>query len=834
MKQKKGATLDAPAFTPDITVPLAKNAVTVLERRYLVKDDSGQVVETPDEMFHRVAQNLAEAEGRYGGDVAAWEDRFYRLMRSLVFLPNSPTLMNAGRPLQQLSACFVLPVEDDLSAIFATIRHQAIIHQTGGGTGFAFSRLRPKNDLVMTTKGKASGPVSFMQVFDAATGAIKQGGTRRGANMAILSVDHPDIEEFIDMKNDLSVMTNFNVSVALTERFMEAVAADGDHTLVNPHTGKAAGTVKARALFDRIVHRAWQTGEPGIVFIDRINNSASNPTPALGMVESTNPCGEQPLLPYEACNLGSINVGRLVVERDGQLDLDWDALREVVHLSTRALEDVIEQNKYPIPEIEEMTTRNRRIGVGLMGWADLLFRLRIGYNSNEAIALAERMMAFIDEEAKVASEQLAGERGPFANWEESIYGPKGQHWPNAAGVRPLRNSTVSTIAPTGTISIIAGASGGIEPLFSLAFMRTIMDKDKLLEVNEIFEQVAKEEGFYSAELMEEVAATGTLAHIEGVPDWVKRVFVTARDISPEWHTRMQAAFQKHTDNAVSKTVNFPAEATEEEVREVYWLAYELGCKGATIYRDGCRAEQPMSTVAKKAAPTEVAPGTVPLEAAGAETNGHTNGNGHGNGNGHTADPIEAEARAADMQLPVNVVEPRAVLPRPLPDGEMSGWMGRINSPQGTVRLWVSEVDGQPYEAYVVLGKAGSDLTAFAEGIGRMLSIALRSGIPVEILIEQLRGIGGSRSVGFGAGRVLSVPDGIAKLLEGHYFPAERPVAHPAAVESHAVAVVPVAPKAARRTLPASKPLGDLCPECGNTTLMHVEGCKKCPCGHSEC
>src|SRR5690349_21825254 len=757
---------------PDVTVPLAKNAVTVLERRYLVKDEAGKVIETPEEMFHRVARNLAEAEGRYGADVDLWEDRFYALMRSLEFLPNSPTLMNAGRPLQQLSACFVLPVNDDLGDIFATIRHQALIHQTGGGTGFAFSRLRPKNDIVMTTKGKASGPVSFMQVFDAATGAIKQGGTRRGANMAILSVDHPDIEEFVDMKNDLSVMTNFNVSVAVTEKFMEEVERDEDHALINPRTGAVARTIPARFLFNKIVHNAWQTGEPGIVFIDRINASRSNPTPQLGLVESTNPCGEQPLLPYEACNLGSITVGRLTVQRDGKLDLEWDVLREVVHLATRALEDVIEMNKYPIPEIEEMTTRNRRIGVGLMGWADLLFKLRIPYNSEEATDLAERMMKFIDDEAKNASEQLAAERGPFPNWEESIYGPQGQHWPNAQGVRPLRNSTVSTIAPTGTISIIAGASGGIEPLFSLAFMRTIMDKDKLLEVNEIFEQVAKDEGFYSPELMEEVAATGTLAHIEGIPDWVKRVFVTARDVTPEWHARMQAAFQKSTDNAVSKTVNFPPEATEDEVREVYELAYRLGCKGVTIYRDGSRSEQPMSTVAKKpesSASATAVPATVPLAATGTSAP-KANGNGNGNGHSHEVPEIAAEVREADAQPPVDVAEPQPVLPRPLPDGDISGWLGRIKSPQGTVRVWVSEVDNQPYETYIVLGKSGSDLMALTEGIGRMMSIALRAGIPVEILIDQLRGIGGSRSVGFGTQRVLSVPDAIAKLLQEHYFP----------------------------------------------------------------
>ncbi|HMA32997.1 MAG TPA: LAGLIDADG family homing endonuclease [Chloroflexia bacterium] len=1414
--------------------------------------------------------------------------------------------------------------------------------------------------------------------------------------MAILSVDHPDIEEFIDMKNDLSVMTNFNVSVAVTEKFMAEVEQDADHALINPRTGQVVSTVPARRLFDKIVHNAWQTGEPGIVFIDRINNSRSNPTPALGQVESTNPCvtgdtrlhmhqglmtmqalyesgqpitatvdtrvvnerrgtatrpavpvfltaqqadvsrvvtadgyevratawhdffttrgkvklrdlqvgdhllvqsgegqwgaagdyslglllgliagdgyitadrgacinlwgrdqalmpavaeyvntlvagtaegtrkeyvvqpvvvperdlstlrsvrlgrilaerygftaatklavpeviwqgqracvigylhglfqtdgtvgvsesretcsirlasstpvllkevqqllanfgifsslklrrpagarpmpdgrgsrkvyayqaqfeliidgesrtrfmdaigfplphkgervrvwaegkvlrktqlfttrvaaiiyegqepvydttqadrntvifnglvtgqcGEQPLLPYEACNLGSVNVGRLTLERDGQLDLDWDALREVVHLATRALEDVIEMNKYPIPEIEAMTSRNRRIGVGLMGWADLLYKLRIGYNTEEAIALAEQMMRFIDDESKNASEQLAAERGPFAHWEESIYGPKGQHWPNAQGVRPLRNSTVTTIAPTGTISIIAGASGGIEPLFSLAFMRTVMDKDKLLEVNEIFEQVAREEGFYSPALMEEIAATGTLAHIPGVPDWVKRVFVTARDVTPEWHARMQAAFQQYTDNAVSKclaagtliptseglipvesfsdieipdtfvslegreimtgghrilshyyagekpathirlnngttltgateshrvltpkgwrlmaelrvgdlvlgrfqeshtqgskalpvagvsktnankiripermtpelaeflgmiaadghltastgavglsekneivgerftqlaaelfgqtprryvdlrndvvtltitsrrlcqwmqgllgrgaygkfvpeailcgsaeeklsflrgisldgfyvekrgltiyagmsedlacgvaalcqsfglplvhqhrkfvkesgqwaygvevsnelqtminciephkngpvhfvayqvlidnelaeqtrlpanhphysglrsikqrrpetatstlaarygwdasipvfkvtavedagilplydievedsheyvvnglvshnTVNFPPEATEAEVREVYELAYRLGCKGVTIYRDGSRSEQPMSTVAKTAAAPAGAPATVPLEVP------TMNGTPAPHGNGHLVPAIEAEVREAAQQPPVNVVEPSPVLPRPLPDGEIGGWMGRMPTPQGTIRLWVTEVDGQPREAYVILGKSGSDLMAMTEGIGRLLSIALRSGIPVEILIDQLRGIGGSRSVGFGQQRVLSVPDAIAKLLQQHYFP-EQGAAPPASVPvAPPVAVRPVAATPARR-VGASKPLGDLCPECGNTTLLHVEGCKKCPCGHSEC
>ena len=651
--------------------------------------------------------------------------------------------------------------------------------------------------------------------------------------MAILSIDHPDIEEFIDMKNDLSAMTNFNVSVALTERFMQEVERDGEHDLVNPRTGMVTKTVRARDLFDRIVHSAWRTGEPGIVFIDRINHSNANPTPQLGMVESTNPCGEQPLLPYEACNLGSINIGRITRTVDGQVDVDWDELRTLTHYAVRLLDDVIEQNHYPLAEIDQITRNNRRIGVGLMGWADLLYQMRIPYNSDEATALAERLMQFIDDEAKNAREALARERGPVGNWMESIFGPQGQQWPNAVGERPQRNATVTTIAPTGTISIIAEASGGIEPLFSLAFMRQIMDKDRLMEVNPIFEAVAKAEGFYSADLMEEVAARGTLAGIAGVPEWVQRVFVTARDVTPEWHVRMQAAFQRYTDNAVSKTVNFPPEATEAQVREVYQLAYELGCKGVTIYRDGSRAEQPMSTVAKPSAPAGATPGVVPgtVALAGDAATANGNGNGHGHPDALATGEIADEVQEADAQAPVSAQAPGEVLPRPLPPGDMSGWMGRISTPQGTVRLWVTELDGKPYEAYVVLGKAGSDLTALAEGIGRMVSVALRSGIPVEIVIDQLKGIGGSRSVGFGPNRVTSLPDGIARILQRHYFPdanGHGPAAEAPDAENAPPALAP------RLALPVSKPQGDLCPECGNTTLMHIEGCKKCPCGYSEC
>lgn len=736
---------------------LTENAITVLERRYLAKDDQGNVIETPDEMFQRVANHLATAEDE--GQRSTRAAQFFDLMRSLKWLPNSPTLMNAGlngRP-QQLSACFVLPVEDSMSDIFDALKWQAIIHKTGGGTGFSFSLLRARNSMVGSTKGRASGPVSFMKVFDAATGIVKQGGVRRGANMAILHISHPDIEDFIDMKSDLGVMTNFNVSVTIDDTFMAALAVDGDYDLIDPHDEHIVRTVKAHDLWQRIIHRAWATGEPGVVFIDRINDTNSNPTPQFGKVISTNPCGEQPLLPFESCNLGSINLA-LHISKD--LAVDWDALAATVHTAVRALDNIVEVNEYPLPQIATLTRACRRIGLGVMGWADMLYTLGLSYNSPAAQRLAVELMRFINEQAVNASENLAAERGVFTAWGDSIYGdsPLARSWPNAAPFMPRRNSTVTTIAPTGTISIIAGCSGGIEPLFSLAFMRTVMDKDKLMEVNEIFAQVAKSEGFYSDELLADIAAQGSLQHRSDLPQWVREVFVTARDVSTADHIKMQAMFQRYTENAVSKTINLSETATEQDVDNAYRLAYELDCKGVTVYRDNSRSEQPMSTVT-------VQPANTPISA-----------------------------------------------PVILPDGDLTGWMGRITSPQGTVRLWVTEFNGHPYECYVILGKSGSDLMAMGEAIGRMISVALRGGLSLQVVIDQLQGIGGSRSVGFGARRVLSVPDAIAKILARHYEIVEAEITAPIVAAAY----------------------GDLCPECGNTTLVHAEGCKKCVCGYSEC
>ncbi len=588
----------------DPQIELGDNARVVLERRYLAKDDQGRLIETPEELFRRVADSIAEAE--FAPDSTDTQtshqnlsDRFFDLMASLRFLPNSPTLGNAGRLLQQLSACFVLPVEDSMSEIFETVKQTALIHQSGGGTGFSFSHLRPSGDTVASTGGVASGPVSFMKVFDAATEAIKQGGARRGANMAILDARHPDIESFIDVKTDMVTLTNFNISVAVDDEFMRAVAADESYELVNPRTGQPAGELNAREVFNSIVANAWQNGDPGLVFLDRINRD--NPTPALGPMESTNPCGEQPLLPYESCNLGSLNLARFALaSKTGAGDgagIDWDGLAQAIALAVRFLDDVIEINNYPVEAIDSMTKTTRKIGLGVMGFADLLFQLDIAYDSEAALDLAGKLMALIRQHADAASEALAAERGVFPAWEQSIYGPQGAN-------RPLRNSTRTTVAPTGTLSIIAGCSGGIEPAFALAFTRQhFLDPKqpdqtlKLNEVNPIFAAAARGAGFYSDDLIDFLAQGGDLRDREDVPDAAKRRFVTAHDIAPEWHVRMQAAFQACIDNAVSKTINFPRSATVEEVAAAYRLAFDQGCKGITIYRDGSRAGQVLSHVA---------------------------------------------------------------------------------------------------------------------------------------------------------------------------------------------------------------------------------------------
>lgn len=752
---------------PNIKGSWPDNALEVLRMRYLLKDENGNVVESADDRCWSVALEIGQAELSWKSKEETEEiiGEFYKMMLERKFIPNSPTMMNAGKENHlQYSACYVLPVEDSIAGIFESIKDAAIIHKSGGGTGFSFSRIRPRDDMVSTTKGVASGPVSFMKVFDAATESLKQGGTRRGANMGILRVDHPDVMEFIDCKLTGEV-SNFNISVAITEEFMRAYERNETYALISPKTQKEVGRLNARDVFKKVISAAWQTGDPGLIFIDRINSGASNPIPACGPVESTNPCGEQPLYPYESCNLGSINLGLLVKEGE----IDYKELDRVTRLSVRFLDDVIERNPFPLKQIDDIVKNNRRIGLGVMGWSDLLFRLRIPYQSDDALKLAEKIMQFIEEVSHDESKALADERGVFPRWHESIYKEK----------YPLRNSTVTTIAPTGTISIIAGCSSGIEPIFGLYFKHRLGFEF----FNPFFEEVMKEEGYWSESLKEHVRKHGTIEDTN-LPDELKNLFRTAHEVPPEWHVKMQAAFQRFTDNAVSKTINLPNHATEQDVADAYLQAYQLNCLGITVYRDGCKAMQVL-THGTKESPQQI-------------------------------QQTQQQHIEKTMKGRPDILLGRTI---------------KMESPHGTVYTTVNENGSEEaFEIFVNVGKAGSDVAADAEALGRALSLMLRMPSPltaeqrVDLMVRHLRGIGGSRDVGFGQKRVRSVPDAIAhalqKYLESkHEMPKNEPVG--AAVDTAGF-------------FPEGTATGNLCVECGSPTVKQ-EGCEKChACGWSNC
>jgi ribonucleoside-diphosphate reductase alpha chain len=838
---------------PSIPAELSSNARTVLEKRYLVKDAAGKPTERPEDMFWRVATVVAEADRRYGASdaqVQALAEEFYALMTQRRFEPNSPTLMNAGRPLGQLSACFVLPVEDALSngqnGIYDTLRSMALIHQSGGGTGFSFSRLRAKGSMVRSTTGVASGPISFMQLYDSSTDAVKQGGTRRGANMGILRVDHPDVLDFIACKEDLTKITNFNISVGITEKFMQALKAGGSYDLVDPTTGAVAGQLDARLVWDKMVLGAWRTGEPGVFFIDEANRY--NPVPHLGAYEATNPCGEQPLLPYDVCNLGSVNVGYYV--RDGRMD--WEAFRRDVRTSTHFLDNIIDVNKYPLPEIDALSKRIRRIGLGVMGFADALIKLGIPYDTPEGVAMGRRVMEFLDVEGKKESERLAQERGPFPEWARSIWGPDETCARDAEGkrIRPmqlLRNCNVTTVAPTGTISIIAGCSSGLEPLFAVAFMRNqagVMMPD----VNEDFVAIAKREGWFSDELMERIAKTGTVVHPE-VPERWQRVFVTANLIAPEWHVRMQAAFQEHCDSAISKTTNFAHTATVEDVRAIYELAYELRCKGVTVYRDGSRDGQVLSTGATEQAKKEREKAAAGGGEAGADKGEVTTLRRQVGELQGTIAELEAEMERTKKSLydaEAENLQRRAKRARP---DKLRSTSMRKETPLGTMFVHISEDDrGQPFDVFLNLGKAGGSAMADAEALGRLVSLALRSGIPMQEIIRQLRGISSDRAVGLGPNKVLSMPDAVGIALEEWWrdkqgvqqdllsvptatSPASAPAREPVAAP---VASAQAQAQPAFESFHGGEVFMGTCPDCGSQ-LEFAEGCVKCHvCGFSEC
>ena len=733
-------------------INLSENALTVLKNRYLKKDSNGNVIETPDQLFKRVAHHIALAEKKYGNDstIEKVEENFFRIMTEFKFLPNSPTLMNAGRRLGQLAACFVLPVEDSMDGIFDSLKSAALIHKSGGGTGFSFSRLRPKNSRVGTTGGVASGPISFMKIFNTATEQVKQGGTRRGANMGILRVDHPDIMEFIYCKRDNKELNNFNISVGVTDKFMEALKNDESYDLINPWDNSKVGEANSTDVYNALVTQAWTNGDPGIIFLDRMNRD--NPTPELGEIESTNPCGEQPLLPMEACNLGSINLAKYVIENQEEPAIDYEGLKEIIWWSVRFLDNTIDMSKYPLPEIDAMVKGNRKIGLGIMGFADMLYQLKISYNSDKALETAEEVMSFIQKESHEASKFLAEERGVFENFNYSIFKDQED--------KKYRNATTTTIAPTGTLSILAGCSSGIEPLFALSFVRRVMDNNILAEVNPYFETVAKERGFYSNELMDTIAKRGSIQGLEEIPEDVRKVFVTAHDVSPEWHIRMQTAFQKYTDNAVSKTVNLPKDATIDDVMKVYNTAFELGCKGVTIYRDGSKENQVLSFSEKE---KEKKPFSI-----------------------------------ADIKERPETLE---------------GFTTKMMTGMGNLYVTVTELNGKPFEIFATIGKSGRSTTAKTEAIGRLVSLALRSGVEVEKIVKQLEGIGGEYPIFQKDGLVLSIPDAISRVFKNRYMNGKGKV---------------ISSKSSNTLM------GEKCPECGQT-ISFEEGCMTCHfCGFSKC
>src|SRR4030043_189009 len=802
-------------------ISLTDNARTVLERRYLMKDDNGKIVETPEGLFVRVAMNIGLADRNYDekAELKKTAKEFYDIMANFDFIPNSPTLMNAGRELQQLSACFVLPIDDDMGSIMQTLFYTVMVHKSGGGTGFSFSRLRPNGARIKTTNGTSPGPVSFIRMYNNTTEEVKQGGTRGGANMGILRVDHPDIINFIYAKEDNKAISNFNLSVAVTDKFMQAVSKSQYYNLISPHskthypvehlesiqhqihkdaaslrlssdnkkvvdvhTNDEIGVVRdgnvllnAKKVFDLVVKRAWTNGEPGIIFIDRINEQ--NPTPDVGEIESTNPCGEQPLLPYESCNLGSINLANFVKKGD----IDYDRLSKVIFSAGHFLDNVIDMNNYPLKQIEGMTLANRKIGLGVMGFADLLIQLEVPYNSEKGVKLAEKLMKFFDDESKKASVALAEKRGGVPNFKDSVYDKNSNNFKGRNLF--LRNATTTTIAPTGTISIIAGASSGIEPLFAVAFKRShILHKgDELVEVNPLFEKKAKEEGFYSKELMKEVCEKGTIQDIESIPKEVRKAFVTSHDISPEYHIRMQAVFQKYTDNAVSKTVNFPNSASEEDIKKVYETAFELGCKGVTVYRDGSRDEQVLNIMKGK----------------------------------------EAEKAAEESKKGGLIKRKRPAV--------TFGATRKVKTGCGNLYVTINQDDkGEIFGVVNQIGKAGGCADSQAEAIGRLTSLALRSGVPAQEIVKELKGISCHRPFGLGPNRMLSCADALGKAIEQHI--QELGVRIPPAPQQIDLSTYTENSEAALGTEEVR--LTGACPMCGGP-LIHDEGCIKCAehCGY---